>query len=125
MGTTKNGHKATAIRGRSRLYLIEGRTGRRMEIIEVKPGVSVEDIDTRMVAREDTVTFEVHFSAWKVTPRDGICPPGWYFERKANSAGPFPTKREAIRQMRLILDAPDYARTYWNDAPSPEAAEES
>jgi hypothetical protein len=124
MTTTKNSHKATAIRGHSRLYLVEGRTGRRMEIIEVKPGARVEEIDTRLVAREDSVSFEVHFSAWKVSARDGIATPGWYFERKTNSVGPFPTKREALRQMRLILDAPDYTRKYWNDTPSPQAAEE-
>ena len=100
MQFTKSGEKATRLRGYNRIWLLQSRNGRRLTVIEVKPGVNIEDIDTRIVERSPNETWEERISASKFIP-DGARRASWFVNLPgSNCVGPYATKAEALRAIR-------------------------
>ena len=103
MPTTANGLKATAVRGASWIYLVESPT--LVEAIEVKPGLRIEDIDTRAIPAPgfENWTFATHLAARKLGRRDCNegAEPGWYVHTDGGDwYGPIDTKADAVRSVR-------------------------
>lgn len=100
MATTKNGERAVKVRGYERVYLVYARPWR-MHLIEVKPGVAIEDVDLMEVVRSGDWTYEEIASAscWRskydVRKR-------WYVT-KGNNCISQDTKAQAEVQMRMML----------------------
>jgi|GEM_PF-4992579 len=122
MTTTKNGLKATAVRGHSRVFLVEKPGRGRVEFIEIKSGVAIEEVDTDAIERSGEETFDAFIHARKLDRRDceDRAQAGWYVSSAFTHCGPLPTKAEAIRQMRLILA--DVKIWCWRDIPKPAKA---
>lgn len=116
MTTTANGRKATAVRGASRVHLVESAT--RVELVEVKPGLRIQDVDTDAVPAPgfENWTHATLMSASRQTRRGDSENPGWYVEAGTNWYGPIATKADAIRHLRHEFT--QRAARYWTDAPT-------
>lgn len=101
MAITKNGKKATALRNRTRMYLID--SGDTVEIIEVRPGVKIEDVDTLEVVKFPGWTCHSLVEAWRRTPGDGAATPGWYVCKGSNIYGPISNKKDTVKELRRVL----------------------
>lgn len=113
MATTKSGEKATKVRGYDRVWLLQFPAGHTLRFIEVKPGIRIEDIDTRIVERHPNVTWEEHVTATRITKADGAEYTGWIVARGRNDSGPIATKADALRNMRYLLA--DITTWFWKD----------
>jgi hypothetical protein len=105
MATTKSGEKATRLRGYKHFWLLQPRHGRRINVIELKPGARIEDVDTRIVQRAEDVTWGEHIAASKFKSEYSADPrPVWYVTLPGcNSVGPYTTKTDTLREIRTAL----------------------
>lgn len=112
MKFTKSGEKATRLRGHNRAWLLQSRSGY-LRIIEVKPGVSIEDIDTRIAERHPNETWEERITISKISKADGADYTGWIVACGPRDSGPIANKTDALRNARYMLA--DIAKPYWED----------
>lgn len=113
MAVTKNGRKATWLRGFPRMWMAQ--TSHGIEIFETRPGVEIQDVDTmETVVGLENWTCGSHLAAWKREAWDtpyGTTEPGWYVCRGTNVYGPFPTKKAVEKELRRALA--EIKRRYW------------
>lgn len=116
MPTTKNGKTAVHLRGLSRIYRVEHHKGY-LTVIEIKPGVRIEDIDTSTIEAPGQYTWEEIYSAQRRYRADeGNFTPGWWVGSLSNPASePYRTRRAAEAGIRAMLAE---HRPHWSDEPA-------
>lgn len=102
MRSTKSGETAIELRGYDRIWLLDA--GHRFEIIEVKPGHRIEDIDTRAWGTGfENWTYATHVEARRYSKADDADFTGWIVERGNTNSDLIPNKADAVREARHML----------------------